>query len=55
MPGSDQIIDLIVAFVQHTRGVQPPEDVAPSIRPWHPHVFADGKRDPAAASMDLVG
>ena len=55
MPGSDQVVDLVVAFVQHTRGVQPPEDVTPAIGPWHPHVFADGERDRAAAAMDLVG
>ena len=48
-------IDFVMAFVQHTRGFQPPEDVAPSIESWHPHVFADRERDRVAASTDLIG
>ena len=53
--GPDQIVDLVVALVEHAGGVHPPEDVAPAIGPWHPHVLADRQRDRAAASMDLVG
>ena len=55
VPGPDEVVDLVVALVEHTRGVHPPEDVTPAIDPWHPHVLADRERDRAAAAMDLVG
>ena len=55
MAGPDEVVDLVVAFVEHAGGVHPPEDVAPAVGPWHPHVLADGERDRAAASLDLVG
>ena len=53
--GPDEIVDLVVALVEHTGGVQPPEDVATPIGPWQPDVFAYRERDWAAAGQDLVG
>ena len=53
--GPDEIVDRVVALVEHAGGFHPPEDVAASIGARHPHVLADGQRDLSSAAVDLVG
>ena len=53
--GADEVVDLVVALVEHAGGVHPPEDVAPAVGARHAHVLADGERHRAAAAVDLVG
>ncbi len=53
--GPDEIVDLVVALVEDTSGLHPPEDVATAVGARHPHVLADGKSDVPSAAVDLVG
>ena len=55
MAGADQIVDLVVAFVEHPGGVEPPEDVPPGVGARHAYVLADGERHRTAAAVDLLG
>ena len=53
--GADEVVDLVVALVEHAGGVEPPEDVAAAIGPRHAHVLADGEGHLPPAAVDLVG
>ena len=55
MPGADDVVDFVVALVEHAARIHPPLDVAAAIQARHAHVFADGKRHGAAGAADLVG
>jgi DNA-binding NarL/FixJ family response regulator len=41
--GAGEVVDLVVAFGQQTRGLQPPEDVPAAVGAGQPDVFADGQ------------
>ena len=49
------VVDLVVAVVEHAGGVHPPLDVPAAIDARHPHMLADRKRHRAARAVDLVG
>jgi hypothetical protein len=53
--GSGEVIDLVVAFGQHSGGFQPPEDVAAAVAAGQPDVFADGQGHRAPGPVDLAG
>ena len=55
MAGPDDVVDLVVALVQHAGRVQPPHDVPAAVHAWQPDVTADGEGDRAARPLDLVG
>ena len=49
------VVDLVVALVEHAGGVHPPLDVPAAVGPGRPDVLAHGQRDRAARAVDLVG
>ena len=48
------VVDLVVAFVEHARGVHPPLDVATAVDPRRPDVLADRQRHGAPRAMELL-
>ena len=53
--GPHDVVDLVVALVEHAGRLHPPVDVATPVHAGPAHVLADGQRDRAARALDLVG
>jgi hypothetical protein len=53
--GAGEVIDLVVAFGQQARCLQPPEDVPAAVGTGQPDVLAGGKGYRAARRVDLAG
>jgi organic hydroperoxide reductase OsmC/OhrA len=53
--GPGEVIDLVVAFGQQARCVQPPEDVAAAVGTGQPDVFADRQGHRPPRPVDLAG
>ena len=49
------VVDLVVALVEHAGGVEPPHDVHAPVGARRSNVAADRKGDRPARAMDLVG
>ena len=49
------VVDLVVALVEHAGGVHPPLDVPAAVDAGRPHVLADRQRHRTARALDLVG
>ena len=49
------VVDLVVALVEHAGGIHPPLDVAAAVGPGCADVLAHGQRDRSARAVDLVG
>ena len=52
---SHDVVDFVIALVEHAGGIHPPLDVTAAIDARHAHVLAHGKRHRAARAVDLVG
>ena len=52
--GTLEVLHLVPALVELADPVQPPVDVASSIRTWQPYVLADRDGDVTAGSLQLV-
>src|SRR5271165_4417513 len=55
MTGADDVIHLVVAFVEDAGGVEPPHDVPASVYPGHTDVPTDGQDDGTTGSVYLFG
>ena len=55
MAGPDEVVDLVVAFVEQARCLQPPEDVAAAVGAGQPDVLADREGHRAPRPVDLIG
>ena len=53
--GPGEVIDLVIAFGQQARGLQPPEDVPAAVAAGQPDVFADRQGHRAPRPVDLAG
>ena len=53
--GPHDVVDLVVAFIEHTGAVEPPHDVHAPVEPRQPHVPAHGQRHRAPGALNLVG